>query len=176
MERCLRRGGYEVKTALDGKSAPAQFMAAPVDVVVADWRMPASCRAVSYVTGCARCRGLADVAFILVSGEPSLPAFVSFDGFLRKPVDGAILLATMRRLLDDHVTHRALQRGGQTQISIARTRTPLRRLQISACGSSASRWLPPMESAAPASAPGARSARRRCRESAVEIRAGRACP
>ncbi|CAH2799659.1 MAG: response regulator receiver protein [uncultured Paraburkholderia sp.] len=103
--------GYDVKTALDGKSALAQFMAAPVDVVVADWRM----LVMSGSELCYRLRtlpGLADVAFILVSGEPSPPAFVSFDGFLRKPVDGPVLLATMRRLLEDHVTHRALQRGG----------------------------------------------------------------
>jgi len=102
--------GYDVKTALDGKSALAQFIAAPVDVVVADWRMPV----MSGSELCHRLRtlpGLADVAFILVSGEPSPPAFVSFDGFLRKPVEGPVLLATMRRLLEDHVTHRTLQRG-----------------------------------------------------------------
>jgi hypothetical protein len=58
--------------------------------------------------------GLADVAFILISGESSPPAFVSYDGFLRKPVDGSMLLATMRRLLADNVKHRQSQRGGPT--------------------------------------------------------------
>ncbi|MEA3085856.1 MAG: hypothetical protein QOC89_3553 [Paraburkholderia sp.] len=97
--------GFEVKIASDGQSALAMFIESPVDVVVADWRMPV----MSGSELCHRLRtlpGLADVVFILVSGEPSPPAFVSYDGFLRKPVDAQILLATIRRLLADHVTHR----------------------------------------------------------------------
>jgi two-component system, OmpR family, response regulator ChvI len=97
--------GFEVRIAGDGQSALAMFIESPVDVVVADWRMPV----MSGSELCHRLRtlpGLADVVFILVSGEPSPPAFVSYDGFLRKPVDGQILLTTMRRLLADHVSHR----------------------------------------------------------------------
>ncbi|ACD18088.1 response regulator [Paraburkholderia phytofirmans] len=101
--------GFEVRTASDGRSALAMFIEAPVDIVVADWRMPV----MSGSEFCHRLRtlpGLADFAFILVSGEPSPPAFVSYDGFLRKPVDGPILLATMHRLLAEHVTHRQRHR------------------------------------------------------------------
>jgi two-component system response regulator ChvI len=102
--------GFEVRIASDGKSALAMFIESPVDIVVADWRMP-------IMSGSELChrlrnlRGLADVVFVLVSGEPSPPAFISYDGFLRKPVDGAMLLATMRRLLAEHVTHRQLRHG-----------------------------------------------------------------
>jgi two-component system, OmpR family, response regulator ChvI len=103
--------GFDVKSAGDGQAALALFIAKPVDIVVADWRMPV-------MSGSELCHqlrtlpGLADVAFILISGEPSPPAFVSYDGFLRKPVDGAMLLATMRRLLAENVQHRQLHRGG----------------------------------------------------------------
>jgi CheY-like chemotaxis protein len=99
--------GYTVRTAADGKAALASFSESPVDVVVADWRMPV-------MSGSQLCHqlrtapGLPDVAFILVSGEPSPPAFVSYDGFLHKPVDPALLLATMRRLIAEHVGHRPL--------------------------------------------------------------------
>jgi two-component system, OmpR family, response regulator ChvI len=102
--------GFEVRIAGDGQSALAMFIESPADIVVADWRMPV----MSGSELCHRLRnlpGLADVVFILVSGEPSPPAFISYDGFLRKPVDGAMLLATMRRLLADHVTHRHMQHG-----------------------------------------------------------------
>lgn len=98
-------GGFEVRSARDGQSALRMFIESPVDVVVADWRMPI----MSGSELCHRLRtlpGLADVAFILISGEPSPPAFVSYDGFLRKPVDGQLLLTTMRRLLADRITHR----------------------------------------------------------------------
>lgn len=107
---CCAADGFEVKCATDGQSALAMFVDSPVDIVVADWRMPV----MSGSELCHRLRtlpGLADVTFILVSGEPSPPAFVNYDGFLRKPVDGQLLLATMRRLLADHVTHRQSQQG-----------------------------------------------------------------
>jgi CheY-like chemotaxis protein len=103
--------GFEVRSARDGQSALAMFIEFPVDIVVADWRMPV-------MSGSELCHqlrtlpGLADVVFVLVSGEPSPPAFVSYDGFLRKPVDGQNLLATMRRLLTEHATHRERRRGG----------------------------------------------------------------
>ena len=103
--------GFEVITAGNGESALAMFIDSPVDIVVADWRMPV----MSGSELCHRLRtlpGLADVTFILVSGEPSPPAFVSYDGFLRKPVDGQLLLTTMRRLLAEHVTHREQRRDG----------------------------------------------------------------
>ena len=102
--------GFEVKCATDGQSALAMFVDSPVDIVVADWRMPV----MSGSELCHRLRtlpGVADVTFILVSGEPSPPAFVNYDGFLRKPVDGQLLLTTMRRLLADHVMHRQSQQG-----------------------------------------------------------------
>lgn len=105
--------GYEVKVASDGRLALAMFIESPVDIVVADWRMPV----MSGSELCHRVRtlpDLPDVAFILVSGEPSPPAFVSYDGFLRKPVEGPVLLATMRRLLADHASHREVPRGGTT--------------------------------------------------------------
>jgi two-component system response regulator ChvI len=105
--------GYEVKVADNGQLALDMFVDSPVDIVVADWRMPI----MSGSELCHRLRtlpGLADVAFILVSGEPSPPAFVSYDGFLRKPVDGQLLLSTMRRLLAENVTHRETRRGGAT--------------------------------------------------------------
>jgi two-component system response regulator ChvI len=105
--------GFEVQTASNGQIALEMFIKSPVNIVVADWRMPV----VSGSELCHRLRtlpGIADVAFILVSGEPSPPAFVSYDGFLRKPVDGKILLATMRRLLADNVSHRQLQGGEST--------------------------------------------------------------
>jgi CheY-like chemotaxis protein len=102
--------GYTVRTASDGQLALEMFIASPADVVIADWRMPV----MSGSELCHRLRtlpGLADVAFILISGEPSPPAFVSYDGFLRKPVDVPLLLETMRRLLVDHVTHRDTKPG-----------------------------------------------------------------
>ncbi|MGF6698216.1 two-component system response regulator ChvI [Paraburkholderia sp. MM5496-R1] len=105
--------GFEVRSASDGQAALKMFIESPVDIVVADWRMPV----MSGSELCHRLRtrpGLADVTFILVSGEPSPPAFVSYDGFLRKPVDGQMLLATMQRLLADNVTHRETQRGRAT--------------------------------------------------------------
>ncbi|MGF6409254.1 two-component system response regulator ChvI [Paraburkholderia sp. MM5477-R1] len=105
--------GFDVRSASDGQSALAMFIESPVDIVVADWRMPV----MSGSELCHRLRtlpGLADVAFILVSGEPSPPAFINYDGFLPKPVDGPVLLATMRRLLADHITHREQQRRKTT--------------------------------------------------------------
>lgn len=102
---CCAADGYEVTTASNGQLALARFIDFPVDIVVADWRMPV-------MSGSELCHQLRtlpdipDVAFILVSGEPSPPAFVSYDGFLRKPVEGPLLLATMRRLIADHASHR----------------------------------------------------------------------
>ncbi|KXU82775.1 histidine kinase [Paraburkholderia monticola] len=102
--------GFEVRSARDGQSALAMFIERPVDIVIADWRMP-------NMSGSELCHqlrtrpGLVDVVFVLVSGEPSPPAFVSYDGFLRKPVDGQTLLATMRRLLTEHATHREQRRS-----------------------------------------------------------------
>jgi CheY-like chemotaxis protein len=105
--------GFEVRSASNGQSALAMFIESPVDIVVADWRMPV----MSGSELCHRLRalpGLGDVAFILISGEPSPPAFISYDGFLRKPVDGSMLLATMQRLLADNVKHPQLRRDGPT--------------------------------------------------------------
>src|SRR6266702_2965047 len=100
-EICCERDGFDVKAARDGRAALAVLTAASIDIVVADWRMPV-------MSGSALCQhirntpGLADTVFILVSAEPSPPAFVRYDGFLRKPVEVPELLATMRRLLAEH--------------------------------------------------------------------------
>ncbi|MFT4439535.1 response regulator [Caballeronia sp. 15715] len=109
-EACCEYDGYEVKAAGDGQAALAVLAATPVDIVVADWRMP-------NMSGSALCRhirsepDLAEMIFILVSAEPSPPAFVRYDGFLRKPVDVPVLLATMRRLLAEHAAECAATRG-----------------------------------------------------------------
>jgi two-component system, OmpR family, response regulator ChvI len=109
-EMCCENDGYEVRAAGDGQEALDVLTASPVDIVVADWRMPR-------MSGSALCRhirnapGLAGTIFILVSGEPSPPAFVRYDGFLRKPIDVPILLATMRRLLAEHAAECAATRG-----------------------------------------------------------------
>lgn len=70
------------------------FIESPVDMVVADWRMPV----MSGSELCHRLRtlpGLTDFAFILISGEPGPPVFVSCDGFcqLRKRKDALLLEA-----------------------------------------------------------------------------------
>ncbi|OTP72818.1 hypothetical protein PAMC26577_19645 [Caballeronia sordidicola] len=54
---------------------------------------------------------MAGIIFILVSAEPSPPAFVRYDGFLRKPIDVPILLGTMRRLLAEHAAECAATRA-----------------------------------------------------------------
>ncbi|NPT61232.1 response regulator [Paraburkholderia elongata] len=109
-EMCCEHDGYEVKAALDGQAALAVLTTSPVDVVVADWRMPK----MSGSTLCHHIRnapGLAGTVFILVSAESSPPAFVQYDGFLRKPVDVPVLLATMRRLLAEHAADSAAAQG-----------------------------------------------------------------
>jgi CheY-like chemotaxis protein len=81
--RTVSQARFEVKSASDGQSALAMFIESPVDMVVADWRMPV----MSGSELCHRLRtlpGLADVAFILVSGEPSPPAFVRLCLHLKK--------------------------------------------------------------------------------------------
>ncbi len=109
-EICCGHDGYEVKTAGDGQAALALLTTNPVDIVVADWRMPK----MSGGTLCHHIRsapGLAGTVFILVSAESSPPAFVQYDGFLHKPVDVPELLATMRRLLAEHAADRAAAQG-----------------------------------------------------------------
>ncbi|MGF6610460.1 CheY-like chemotaxis protein [Paraburkholderia sp. WSM4175] len=64
---CCAADGFEVRTAGDGQTALKMFIESPVDIVVADWRMPV----MSGSELCHRLRtlpGLADVTFILVSG------------------------------------------------------------------------------------------------------------
>lgn len=108
-EACCEQDGYNVKTALDGCAALEVLSATPIDVVVADWRMPR-------MSGSALCQrirnmpSLADEIFILVSAEPSPPAFVRYDGFLRKPIDFPELFATMQRLLVARAAERAAAR------------------------------------------------------------------
>ncbi|MBP0590818.1 response regulator [Paraburkholderia sp. LEh10] len=90
--------GYETCLAQDGRAALEVLRARDVDIVVADWRMPVMSGSVL----CYHVRNeprLVDIVFILVSGEPSPPAFVYYDGFLRKPLDPSDLLSAMSRLL-----------------------------------------------------------------------------
>ncbi|CAE6791268.1 response regulator [Paraburkholderia domus] len=109
-EICCERDGFDVKAAGDGQAALAVLTSTAVDIVVADWRMPV-------MSGSALCHhirntpGLTETVFILVSAEPSPPAFVRYDGFMRKPVDVPELLATMRRLLAEHAAECAATRG-----------------------------------------------------------------
>jgi CheY-like chemotaxis protein len=90
--------GYETWLAEDGRVALDLLHRKDVDVVVADWRMPV-------MSGSVLCHhvrnegNLAGIVFILVSGEPSPPAFVYYDGFLRKPLAPSDLLSAMERLL-----------------------------------------------------------------------------
>jgi CheY-like chemotaxis protein len=108
-EMCCENDRYEVEAAGDDQEALEVLSESPVDIVVADWRMPR-------MSGSALCRhirnapGLAEIIFILVSAEPSPPAFVRYDGFLHKPIDVPILLATMRRLLAEHAAECAATR------------------------------------------------------------------
>ena len=109
-ELCCEHDGFEVKAAGDGQAALAVLTTSPVDMVVADWRMPE----MSGSTLCHHIRntsGLTGTVFILVSAEPTPPAFVQYDGFMRKPVDVPELLATMRRLLAEHAAECAATRG-----------------------------------------------------------------
>jgi len=109
-EMYCEQGGYDVKAAGDGQAALAVLMGSRVDVVVADWHMPK-------MSGSALCHhirntpGLAGTIFILISADASPPAFVQYDGFLRKPVDVPELLATMQRLLMEHAAEGAATRG-----------------------------------------------------------------
>ena len=109
-EMCCEQDGYDVKAAGDGQAALAVLMGSPVDVVVADWHMPK-------MSGSVLCHhirnapGLAGTIFILISADSSPPAFVQYDGFLRKPVDVPELLATMRRLLMEHAAEGAATRA-----------------------------------------------------------------
>jgi two-component system, OmpR family, response regulator ChvI len=109
-EICCERDGFEVKAAGDGQAALGILAATAVDIVVADWRMP-------IMSGSALCHrigntpGLAETVFILVSAEPSPPAFVRYDGFLRKPIEVPELLAMMRRLLAEHAAECAATRN-----------------------------------------------------------------
>ncbi|MBN3753214.1 response regulator [Paraburkholderia sp. Tr-20389] len=90
--------GYDTCMAEDGRAALDLLRKRDVDIVVADWRMPV-------MSGSVLCyhvrneQSLAEIVFILVSGEPSPPAFVYYDGFLRKPLDPSELLSAMDRLL-----------------------------------------------------------------------------
>ncbi len=92
--------GYQTCLAQDGRAALDLLHEREVDIVVADWRMPV-------MSGSVLCyhvrneQNLADIVFILVSGEPSPPAFVYYDGFLRKPLDPSDLLSAMDRLLQE---------------------------------------------------------------------------
>ena len=107
----LRRAGAEVWTADDGKDAVATVLAAeaagtPFDVVLMDMQMPhldgygatTTLRAAGYV------RPIVALTAHAMSGERERCLAAGCDDFTTKPIDGAELLATMRRQLDRRAT------------------------------------------------------------------------
>jgi len=90
--------GYATFSAADGKAALGILRANEVDVVVADRKMPD-------MSGCDLCyslrndRRLAEVVFILVSDDPSPPAFLYCDAILHKPVAASMLISEIDRIV-----------------------------------------------------------------------------
>jgi CheY-like chemotaxis protein len=86
-----------VLSAFDGNAALAILGETRVDIVVSDWVMPG-------LGGALLCQtmkndaALAHIPFLMISGHPHPPAFVSYDGYLQKPVDVNTLLAAVNRL------------------------------------------------------------------------------
>ncbi|EKS66934.1 response regulator receiver protein [Burkholderia sp. SJ98] len=86
-----------VLCAFDGNKALSILGEQSVDIVVSDWMMPG-------LGGALLCQtmkndaSLAHIPFLMISGHPNPPAFVSYDGYLRKPVDVGTLIAAVNRL------------------------------------------------------------------------------
>ncbi len=86
-----------VLCAFDGNGALSILIAQAVDIVVSDWVMPG-------LGGALLCQTmkndaiLAHIPFLIISGHPNPPAFVSYDGYLRKPVDMEMLISSINRL------------------------------------------------------------------------------
>jgi two-component system, OmpR family, response regulator ChvI len=87
----------QVLCAFDGNGALSILTAQTVDIVVSDWMMPG-------LGGALLCQtmkndsALAHIPFLMISGHPNPPAFVSYDGYLRKPVNMETLIASINRL------------------------------------------------------------------------------
>jgi CheY-like chemotaxis protein len=86
-----------VLSAYDGNAALVILAEVPVDIVVSDWMMPG-------LGGALLCQTMknhaeyAHIPFLMISGHPNPPAFVSYDGYLRKPVEMETLIAAIERL------------------------------------------------------------------------------
>ncbi|MDR5735213.1 response regulator [Caballeronia sp. LZ025] len=94
---CMQGEDCAVLSAADGNGALSILGEQRVDIVVSDWVMPG-------LGGALLCQtmkndaALAHIPFLMISGHPNPPAFVSYDGYLRKPVDFETLVAAVNRL------------------------------------------------------------------------------
>ena len=94
---CMQEADCVVLCAYDGNAALALLAEHSVDIVVSDWMMPG-------LGGALLCQtmkndnSLARIPFLMISGHPHPPAFVSYDGYLQKPVDMETLLSAVNRL------------------------------------------------------------------------------
>jgi CheY-like chemotaxis protein len=94
---CMKDAECAVLSAFDGNAALAILGETRVDIVVSDWVMPG-------LGGALLCQtmkndaALAHIPFLMISGHPHPPAFVSYDGYLRKPVDMETLISAVNRL------------------------------------------------------------------------------
>ncbi|WP_250866687.1 response regulator [Caballeronia sp. INSB1] len=98
--------GYATFSAANGGSALGVMRSTEVDVVVAD-------RKLQDMSGCDLCyyvrndRRLAELVFILVSGDPSPPVFLYCDAILHKPVAASTLVAEIDRIVSErHINGR----------------------------------------------------------------------
>jgi len=88
---------YVAYIAHEGRAALDLLRREAIDVIVAD-------RKTSGMSGCELCyhlrkdRRLAESVFILVSDEPSPPAFLYYDAFLNKPLSPAQLTSEIDRI------------------------------------------------------------------------------
>ena len=103
LEVTLQRSGYEVMTASDGLEAMKLALSAHVDAVVTDAIMPHLSG--QQLAGFLRSNPkLSGIPIILLTGQEnraaSMPAGVSIDAFLFKPVKAEDLTACLARLLN----------------------------------------------------------------------------
>ncbi|KMQ80288.1 DNA-binding response regulator, AraC family [Candidatus Burkholderia pumila] len=94
---CMQGEDCNILSAFDGNGALAILGAQAVDIVVSDWMMPG-------LGGAMLCQtmkndsSMAHIPFLMISGHPNPPAFVSYDGYLRKPIEMETLIAAVNRL------------------------------------------------------------------------------
>jgi two-component system sensor histidine kinase/response regulator len=99
----LERAGHEVRTVANGAAAVAALAAEPFDIVLMDLQMPV----MGGIEATMRIRALTDrrraaVPIVAVTasgqrGEDARCRLSGMDGYLRKPLDGATLLAAIER-------------------------------------------------------------------------------